>query len=225
MSEAHVLVVDDDPRLCALLERYLTRQGYAVTTAPDALAARARLRGMHFDLIVLDVMLPDTDGVALTAELRRSSDVPVLLLTALGEAGDRIKGLEAGADDYLTKPFEPRELVLRVEGILRRARLAAPPAQVVFGRFAFDLERAELVEDGRPVHLTTGEAALLACLARQPNRPLTRQELAECGRVVGSDRAVDVQMTRLRRKLEDDPRQPRHLLTMRGEGYVLRTDG
>ncbi|MCB1883489.1 MAG: response regulator [Geminicoccaceae bacterium] len=222
---AHVLVVDDDLRLRGLLERYLRGHGYAVSTAADAEEAKGLLRGLSYDLLVLDVMLPGRSGVELTREIRRTGDLPILLLTALGEAQDRIGGLEAGADDYLSKPFEPRELLLRIEGLLRRARPAPaePTERVAFGPFVFDLKSRELREGGRVVHLTGGEALMLACLARRPGQAMSRAELAEESRITGSDRAVDVQIVRLRRKIEDDPRQPRHLLTMRGEGYVLRT--
>jgi len=226
MSEAaHILVVDDDKRLRDLLERYLGRHGHMVSVAADAEAAQDRLKSLDFDLIVLDVMLPGQDGMALTAELREVSDVPILLLTARAEAADRIAGLEAGADDYLVKPFEPRELLLRITTILRRVR-AEPEEEaetlVRFGEFVFDLKAQELRCGGRTVHLTTSELALLRSLAREPGQPVSRAELGRESRVTGSDRAIDVQMARLRRKLEPDPRQPRYLLTMRGEGYVLR---
>jgi two-component system phosphate regulon response regulator OmpR len=218
----HILVVDDDARLRALLERYLRQNDYIVSSAGDAGEARALLARLTFDLIVLDVMLPDQDGVALTRSLRRGSDVPVLLLTARGEPADRIAGLESGADDYLVKPFEPRELLLRIATILRRTQSGPDEPVVRFGPFAFDLESDELTRDGEPLHLTTGEASLLRILAAQPGRSISRAELGARSRIQGSDRAVDVQMVRLRRKLEDDPRQPRWLLTIRGEGYVLR---
>jgi len=229
MSErAHLLVVDDDERLRALLQRYLTGQGHFVSTAADAGEARAKLQNLTFDLMVLDVMMPGEDGIALTADLRRAgSDLPVLLLTARGATEDRIGGLEAGADDYLAKPFEPRELLLRISTILRRERQPASRADVAakvsFGAFTFDPATRELWRDGKIVHLTTGEAALLGVLAGSPGQPFDRARLGELCRIGGSDRAVDVQMVRLRRKLESDPRQPRHLLTVRGEGYALRT--
>lgn len=220
----HILVVDDDARLRALLQRYLVQNGFLVSTAVDAAEARAQLARLAFDLVVLDVMLPDMDGIVLTQELRRETDLPILLLTARGEPEDRIRGLEVGADDYLVKPFEPRELLLRITTILRRVQPAGgEPELVRFGPFTFDPTTLELSRDGRPVHLTTGEATLLKVLALQPGRPIGRAELGARGRIPGSDRAVDVQIVRLRRKIEDDPRQPRWLLTIRGEGYVLRT--
>ncbi len=229
MSEqAHLLVVDDDERLLALLQRFLTRSGHLVSIAGDAEAARQKLAGLDFDLLVLDVMLPGQSGVELTAELRRTSDLPILLLTAKGEGRDRIAGLEAGADDYLVKPFEPRELLLRIATILRRARASASPQPAKpevlhFGEFTFDLGSLELTRaDGEIVHLTSGELALLRSLAERAGAPISRAELGELSNIKGNDRAVDVQMLRLRRKLGDDPRQPRHLLTVRGEGYALR---
>ena len=222
-TPAHILVVDDDARLRDLLQRYLVNNGYLVTVAGDAEEAKDRLRSLAFDLVVLDVMLPGQDGVAFTGELRRDSDLPVLLLTARGEPEHRISGLEAGADDYLSKPFEPRELLLRIGTILRRAQASrSDDSTVRFGPFAFNRATGELKRDDQVVHLTSGEIALLQVLAAKPGRAVSRAELGEQGRVAGSDRAVDVQMARLRRKIEDDPRQPRYLLTARGSGYVLR---
>ena len=226
----HILVVDDDERLRGLLRRFLSENGYHVSVAADAEEARGALRNFAFDLMVLDVMMPGQDGVSFTGELREDNNLPILLLTARGETEDRISGLSAGADDYLVKPFDPRELLLRITTILRRA--GAPggdiePIQrsVRFGGFVFDIERQELRRDGEPVHLTTAELSLLSLLARQPGRAIDRRDLADQGRISGSDRAVDTQIARLRRKLEADPRRPRYLLTMRGAGYVLRTGG
>ena len=219
---AHILVVDDDPRLLQLLERYLRQNEFIVSSAADAQAARDQLARLTFDLIVLDVMLPDQDGIALTRSLRRESDVPILLLTARGEPEDRIAGLEGGADDYLVKPFEPRELLLRIATILRRTQVAGEAEIVRFGPFTFDPVKLELTRAGELIHLTTGEASLLKLLAAEPGRSISRAELGARSRIAGSDRAVDVQIVRLRRKIEDDPRQPRYLLTMRGEGYALR---
>jgi two-component system, OmpR family, phosphate regulon response regulator OmpR len=226
---AHLLVVDDDERLLALLQQFLTKSGHLVSVAADAAAAKQKLGGLDFDLLVLDVMLPGQSGVELTAELRRTSDLPILLLTAKGESRDRIAGLEAGADDYLVKPFEPRELLLRIATILRRTRAPASPAParvevMHFGAFSFNLHSLELTRgEGDVVHLTSGELALLRTLAERAGAPISRAELGELSNIKGNDRAVDVQVLRLRRKLEDDPRQPRHLLTVRGEGYALRT--
>lgn len=229
-GDLHILVVDDDVRLRELLRRFLVENGYHVSVAADALEARAALRNFAFDLMVLDVMMPGQDGVSFTGELRQSSDLPVLLLTARGETEDRIAGLAAGADDYLVKPFDPRELLLRVATILRRTSsldVADEPAQptVRFGSFTFDIERQKLSNGGEPVHLTTAELSLLSILARQPGCPVDRRDLSQQSRISGSDRAVDTQIARLRRKLEDDPRRPQYLLTMRGAGYVLRLGG
>ena len=220
----HVLVVDDDLRLRELLVRYLASNGYRVTAAADAADAKARLAGLEFDLLVVDVMMPGQSGTDFVAELRRSSQVPVLMLTAMSEAADRIKGLETGADDYLPKPFEPRELLLRLNAIMRRAAAPATTARSVkFGDFTFEIARADLAQNGRPVTLTSGEAALLKVLARNPGASISRAALAE-QTGGGEGRAVDVQITRLRRKIERDPKNPRHLQTIWGEGYVLWTD-
>jgi two-component system phosphate regulon response regulator OmpR len=219
----HILVVDDDNRLRRLLQRYLTEHGYHVTTAADADEAKASLRNFAFDLVVLDVMLPGQSGISLTSELRNEADLPILLLTALGGTDDRVDGLSAGADDYLVKPFDPRELLLRIATILRRAAPPPPPrGPLRFGPFTFDPEAAVLWRGEERVHLTEAELSLLAVLAEQPGMPVTRRELGQRSRVTGSDRAVDTQIARLRRKLEPDPRRPRNLLTKRGEGYVLK---
>lgn len=219
----HILVVDDDARLRQLLHRYLVQSGYFATTAADAAEAKARAKSIAFDLIVLDIMMPGQDGLELTEELRGESEVPILLLTARGAPEDRIRGLEAGADDYLAKPFEPRELLLRIATILRRVQSARTDDVIRFGPFTFNRRTAELRRnDDDVIHLTTGEISLLQALAVKPGRSVSRAELGDKGVVAGSDRAVDVQMARLRRKIEDDPRQPRYILTMRGSGYVLR---
>ena len=229
--DLHILVVDDDGRLRELLRRFLTDNGYHVSVAADAKEARAALRNFAFDLMVLDVMMPGQDGISFTGELRETIDLPVLLLTARGETEDRISGLAAGADDYLVKPFDPRELLLRIATILRRSSAVGQkveePARrsAHFGGFIFDIERQQLKKDGEPVHLTTAELSLLSILARQPGDPVDRRELSERSRISGSDRAVDTQIARLRRKIEIDPRRPQFLLTMRGAGYVLRTGG
>jgi two-component system phosphate regulon response regulator OmpR len=219
----HILVVDDDNRLRRLLQRYLTEHGYHVTTAADANEAKAALKNFAFDMMVLDVMLPGQNGISLTGELRHPFDLPILLLTALGESDDRVNGLSAGADDYLVKPFDPRELLLRIATILRRA---APPSPsrgpLRFGPFTFDPEKAILWRGDQRVHLTDAELSLLQVLAEQPGQPVSRQDLGRRSRVSGSDRAIDTQIARLRRKLEPDSRRPHHLLTKRGEGYVLK---
>ncbi len=222
----HILVVDDDTRLRELLQKYLMEQGFRVSTARDAGNARAKLASLEFDLLVLDIMMPGESGLELTEALRQDRATPILLLTAMGETEDRIRGLEIGADDYMSKPFEPRELVLRIDAILRRARQAPTTAQpaISFGEFRFDLEREELIQGETFVHLTTNEVSLLKTLALRPGVPMSREALTLESRVTGGARTIDVQMTRLRRKIEEDPRYPRYLQTVRGEGYVLMAD-
>ncbi len=224
-AEPHLLVVDDDARLRELLRRYLTEQGFRVTVAGDAAEARARIASIAFDLLVLDVMMPGENGLDFTKSLRQSSRIPILLLTAMAEPEDRINGLERGADDYLAKPFEPRELVLRVRNILQRvpAPLVAA-AEFRFGACRLDLARGELYRGGDAVHLTAAETALLMALARRAGEPVSREALSEEAQFSGNVRTVDVQMTRLRRKIERDPKFPRYLQTVRGTGYVLKPD-
>jgi two-component system phosphate regulon response regulator OmpR len=225
-EQPHILVVDDDARLRQLLSRYLSENGYLVSTAEDAEEARRQLESMAFDLIVLDVMMPGENGIDLTRRLRAGNDVPILLLTAMGDTKDRIEGLDAGADDYVGKPFEPRELLLRIASVLRRSSREAPfePRRVRFGRFSFDLGRQELSEEGAVVHLTTAEAGLLLILARHAGETLSREAMAEQTGNEGNLRTIDVQITRLRKKIEDDPRLPRHIQTVRSRGYVLWAD-
>jgi len=231
----HILVVDDDQRLRDLLGKYLSENGFSVSVAENAADARARIRSLEFDLIVLDLMMPGESGLDFAADLRRSRTIPILMLTAMGEPEDRINGLESGADDYLVKPFEPRELLLRINNILRRAAsgdggdTGAVPEQVNLGVYLFDRVRGELSEGGNPVRLTEQEAALLSTLAAAPGTVFSRDELIErtgaaTGGGDGGGRAVDVQVTRLRRKIERNPKLPRYLQTVRGRGYVLRPD-
>ncbi|MFI5000537.1 MAG: response regulator [Reyranellales bacterium] len=225
-DKPHVLVVDDDTRLRDLLKSFLSRNGFRVTAASHAAEARQRLQSLDFDLIVLDVMMPGQTGLDFAAELRRNNDVPILMLTAMGEAKDRIAGLEKGVDDYLGKPFEPRELLLRIQSVLRRGRVAAeapaePERVVSFGPLQFDLELGELTQKGKRVPLTDAEIALLRAFAAHLGEVLSREALCKS---VGSDvneRAIDVQVTRLRRKIEPDPGFPRYLRTVRGQGYRL----
>jgi len=224
---SHILVVDDDKRLRELLRRYLAERGFRVTVAADAAEAWARLESLAFDLIVLDVMMPGQSGFDFTEALRLKSQVPILMLTAMGEPEERIQGLERGADDYLAKPFEPRELVLRIQRILARIPAApalAPITNVRLGACAFDLKREELSRGGAPIKLTESEARLLRILASHAGQPLSRERLASESEVSGNTRAIDVQVTRLRRKIEPDPRTPRYLHTVRGKGYMLRPD-
>jgi two-component system phosphate regulon response regulator OmpR len=224
-AQPHLLVIDDDQRLRDLLRRYLAGEGFRVTLAADAEEARAKMDSMVFDLLVLDIMLPGVSGLDMTQSLRESDGVPILLLSAKGEPDDRIAGLAAGADDYLAKPFEPRELVLRINAILRRAQrsIDKPGGAVAFGTFSFDLAREELTSAGAFIYLTEAETLLLAELARNAGTAVSREVLAQ-NSTDGNVRSVDVQMTRLRRKIEDDPRFPRYLQTVRGTGYVLLPD-
>ncbi|GAB4532877.1 MAG: response regulator [Parvularculaceae bacterium] len=223
-KETHLLVVDDDDRIRGLLRNFLAENGYRVSAAADARTAREMMRALQFDLIVLDVMMPGEDGIRLTRDLRARSRVPILLLSARGLPEDKIEGLESGADDYLAKPFEPRELLLRVAALLRRA--APPPMQrgeITFGDCRFNIDRGELFRNGDLIRLTTGEQMLLKALAATPGEPVSRLELAQFT-TAAMERSVDVQVTRLRRKIEDDPRAPIFLQTVRGVGYVLMPD-
>jgi two-component system phosphate regulon response regulator OmpR len=235
-DQPHILVVDDDRRIRDLTARFLSEQGFNVVTANDAADARDKMKSLAFDLLVLDIMMPGENGLELTQSLRAESEVPILLLTARSETEDRIAGLETGADDYLTKPFEPKELVLRIQSILKRARTgprAAPQRRVIkFGEFMFELDRRRLFRGEEPVYLTEAETDLLAELCNRAGEVVSRDELtssasedeeAAAPESAGS-RQVDVQVTRLRRKIEADPRFPRYLQTVRGRGYLLQPD-
>jgi two-component system phosphate regulon response regulator OmpR len=223
----HVLVVDDDRRLRDLLRNYLAQNGFTVATAGDAGEARRLLATLQFDIAVLDIMMPGESGLDLTRHVTDSYRLPVLLLTARGEAEDRIAGFEKGADDYLVKPFEPRELILRIASILRRSGRAGRPAEqspsVAINGHLFDADRGVLSAADSTIRLTASETALLRVFAAAPGTTIARAELSR--RIgVPNERSVDVQITRLRRKIEPDPRNPRHLQTVWGEGYVLWTD-
>ena len=230
----HLLIVDDDERIRGLLQKFLIRNGFLVTAARDAAHARRLLAGLEFNLIVLDVMMPGEDGLSLTRDLRTRMATPILLLTARGETRERIEGLEAGADDYLAKPFEPKELLLRINAILRRVpeTVTAGPKYLSLGPLRYEIERGELWQGDQPVRLTATEAALMRIFATRPGAVIGRADLIdELGRDRTAsteeglgDRAVDVQITRLRRKIEPDPREPRYLQTVRGLGYMLAPD-
>lgn len=229
--DPHVLIVDDDERIRSLLQKFLMRNGFLVTAARDAAHARRILAGLDFDMVVCDVMMPGEDGVSLTQSLRETMDTPILLLTAKGDTADRIKGLEAGADDYLPKPFEPKELLLRMNAILRRVPEPAPapstPKVLSLGPIRYDAERGEMRQGDDVIRLTATESQLMRIFAGQVGEPMSRSRLVEeLGRDRGQaqERAVDVQITRLRRKIEADPKQPRYLQTVRGAGYMLTTD-
>lgn len=222
---AHLLVVDDDARIRALLQKFLSGKGYRVTVAADAAEARLKLDALAFDLLVLDVMMPGENGLDLARAVRARSAVPILMLTARSDAEDRITGLETGADDYLAKPFDPRELLLRVGGILRRAgaNAATSAPEVRFGAFAFHRGRGELKRGEEVIRLTERERDLLAALAERPGHTVPRSAVAGDDAAPG-DRAVDVVVTRLRRKIESDPANPILLQTVRGVGYRLLVD-
>ena len=229
--DPHLLVVDDDERIRSLLKKFLMRNGFLVSTARDAAHARRVLAGLEFDLIVLDVMMPGEDGMALTRALRETLQTPILLLTAKGETDNRIEGLEAGADDYLPKPFEPKELLLRINAILRRmpdtTAADTAPKVLSLGVIRYDMERGEMWQGDDLVRLTATEVQLMKIFAAQPGVALSRAKLVEeLGRDRGQaqERAVDVQITRLRRKIESDPKQPQYLQTVRGAGYMLAPD-
>lgn len=221
----HILIIDDDARIGELLKRYLGDNGYRVTVSRSAAEARNAASGLTFDLMVLDVMMPGESGFEFLAYLRRTSAIPVIMLTARGDADDRIAGLEGGANDYLAKPFEPRELLLRIGNIVRNAQASRGPNTdaVDFGAFRFNLGRRELTRDGDVIRLTEREREIMALLAARPNATVSRLDLLgnEPGK---TDRAIDVQMTRLRRKIEDTPAAPSHLQTVRGVGYRLVSD-
>ncbi|HWH38369.1 MAG TPA: two-component system response regulator OmpR [Usitatibacter sp.] len=231
-----ILVVDDDLRLRDLLKRYLGEQGFAVDTVPDTAAMDRQMQRVRYDLMVLDLMLPREDGLAACRRLRAADEnVPIIMLTAKGDDVDRIVGLEVGADDYLAKPFNPRELVARIHAVLRRqgARVTpgAPteePAQVAFGPYALDLSTRQLTRAGEPIALTTGEFSLLKALALHPRQPMSRDKLMELARgreLESTDRSIDVQVSRLRKLLAEDPQNPRYIQTVWGFGYVFVPDG
>jgi two-component system phosphate regulon response regulator OmpR len=221
----HVLVVDDDQKIRDLLARYLFENGFRVSTASDAPTARAAMRGLAFDLILLDVMMPGESGLSLAQDLKSTTRVPVCLLTARAETENRIEGLEIGVDDYVTKPFEPRELLLRLRNILRRGQPGQQAAadEVRMGPYTFIISRGELKRDDETIKLTERERDLLRQFAQRRGTPIPRHELSNDDST-GSERAIDVQINRLRRKIEGDPSNPIYLQTVRGKGYILYTD-
>ena len=230
-ADAHILIVDDDERIRGLLQKFLIRHGFWVSVARDAAHADRVLSGLEFDMIILDVMMPGEDGLSFCKRLRESITTPILLLTAKGETDERIAGLEAGADDYLPKPFEPKELLLRINSILRRVppteTKATQPKMLTLGPIRYDVEKGTMWRGDDPVRLTATEAQLMRIFAARPGEAQSRQSLvADLGRDGGQaqERAVDVQITRLRRKIESDPKQPRYLQTVRGAGYMLAPD-
>ncbi len=229
--DLHLLIVDDDQRIRELLQKYLMRNGFMVSIARDAAQAKRLLKGLAFDLIVLDIMMPEQDGLSLTRELRETIDTPILLLTARNEVEDRISGLEAGADDYLPKPFEPKELLLRIHAILRRTPdVATPedtPKMLSLGATRYDVQKGELWDGDTQIRLTSTESELMRIFSKNIGQALSRMDLVtQMGREDGNsqDRAIDVQITRLRKKIETNPKEPRYLQTVRGSGYMLACD-
>lgn len=222
---AHLLIVDDDARIRGLLKRYLGERGFRVTTAEDAAAARRKMAGIKFDLLILDVMMPGESGIELTRFLSDEKSTPVILLTARSEANSRIEGLEAGADDYLAKPFDPRELVLRINNILRRSAALGGPKidQIIFGPYNFSVTKRELRKGAEIIHLTDREQEMMVLFAERGGETIPRHELVEADAEVG-ERTIDVQINRLRRKIEEDPSNPVYLQTVRGIGYRLTSD-
>ncbi|MGQ0456889.1 MAG: response regulator [Hyphomicrobium sp.] len=220
----HILVVDDDQKIRALLGRFLASNGFRVTEAADAAAARSYMRGLAFDLVLLDVMMPGECGLTLARDLKATRPVPICMLTALADAEDRISGLEAGVDDYVPKPFEPRELLLRIKNILRRGQApGAPRDEIRMGPCVFHITRGELKRDDEAIKLTERERDLMRLFAQRIGMPVPRHELSSDDST-GSERAIDVQINRLRRKIEADPANPVYLQTARGKGYILYTD-
>ena len=217
----HILVIDDDTRLRTLLGRFLDENGFQVSLAKDTGEAKKMMQELIFDLLIVDVMLPNENGVDFTADLRKSSKIPVIMLTARGEFDDRIKGLEAGADDYLQKPFEPKELLLRINNILKRISVTQDPENICrFGEFTFNLAESRLKKGEEFIHVTDSEAKILNILCKEKGNSVSREKLsALCGGI--DDRSIDVQITRLRKKIEQNPKQPHYLQTVRNHGYVI----
>jgi two-component system phosphate regulon response regulator OmpR len=223
-----ILVIDDDKKLRELLQRYLTEQGFAVDACADPIEARAILASVEYDLLIVDVMMPNESGLDFTLKFKQTNDTPILMLTALGEVDHRIKGLEVGADDYLPKPFEPRELFLRAKKLIdksQKSKLFATKQKsqiVTFGEFKFSLENHKLFKNSKEISLSSKESDLLKVLAQNVNQPVSRYDLSDTFNGI-SERSIDVQVTRLRRKIEDDPAEPKHIHTVWGKGYVLRS--
>jgi two-component system phosphate regulon response regulator OmpR len=223
-NAAHILVVDDDQRIRDALAQYLFQNGFRVTTAADAATARATMAGLVFDVVILDVMLPGENGIDLARDLKGTSNIPICMVTARAEPEERIQGLEIGVDDYIAKPFEPRELLLRLQNILKRRQgPSGPRDEVTMGDFVFHVGRGELRRGEESIKLTERERELLRQFAQRPGMPVARHELA-ADDSTGTERAIDVQINRLRRKIETDPANPVYLQTVRGKGYILYTD-
>jgi two-component system phosphate regulon response regulator OmpR len=223
-NAAHILVVDDDQRIRDALAQYLFQNGFRVTTAADAATARSTMAGLVFDVVILDVMMPGENGIELARDLKSTSNIPICMVTARAEPENRVQGLEVGVDDYIAKPFEPRELLLRIQNILRRRQgPSGPRDEITMGDFVFHVGRGELKRGEESIKLTERERDLLRHFAQRPGTPVARHELA-ADDSTGTERAVDVQINRLRRKIESDPAHPVYLQTVRGKGYILYTD-
>ena len=225
--KSHILVVDDDTRLRSLLQRYLRESDFFVSVAKDAVEAREMLKFYDFDLLIVDIMMPNETGLELLKSIRTESLVPVILLTAMGETSDRIGGLELGADDYMAKPFEPKELVLRINNIIKRSSNEKIISQdkLSLGTCVFDLSKKELIEqNGRIIHITPVEQSLLMILGQKLAQVFSREKLADMLGAGQNPRSIDVQIARLRRKVEGDSKNPRYLQTVRGKGYMLISD-
>jgi len=219
-----ILVVDDDTRLRSLLTKYLSENGFNVSNAKDAFDAEEKFMNGDFDLLVVDVMMPGKTGVEFVKDLREKSKVPVLMLTAMGEIDDRIAGLESGADDYLQKPFEPKELLLRINSILKRVKPKKDKNICIFGNYEFDMITKKLMKGKKFIYLTEAEVDILMAFCKNINRPLTREQISKmCGGEL-DERSVDVQITRMRKKIEENTKQPQFLKTQRGKGYILKND-
>jgi len=221
MTQNNILVIDDDTRLRNLLGRFLDENSFKVSLAKDTIEARQLMQEFDFDLLIVDVMMPGENGVEFTNSIRQNSRVPIIMLTARGEFDDRIKGLEAGADDYLQKPFEPKELLLRIRNILKRInKITDSPNLCRFGDFSFNLIESRLKKDDEFIHITDSEAKILGILCKEKGQAVSREKLSSlCGEV--DDRSIDVQITRIRKKIEINPKQPHYLQTVRNFGYVL----
>ena len=225
-NKYHILIVDDDDRIRNLLKDYLSENNYIVSTAENADQAKERLQYIRFDIIILDVMMPGQNGYELTKDIKKQIKIPIILLTAKGEVENRIKGLELGADDYIGKPFEPKELLLRIKNILKRnsyINKVKPNSNLEFGPFFFNLDSLNLYKNGLSIHLTTSEQNLLKCFAKMPNKALSRDDLNKLLGGNMEDRSIDVAITRIRKKIEKDQRFPTYLQTIRGFGWKLNT--
>lgn len=227
IEKSHILVVDDDTRLRSLLQRYLRDNDFYVSVAKDASEARNRIKYYNFDMLIVDIMMPNETGLEFLKCLRKESSVPVIMLTAMGETDDRINGLELGADDYIPKPFEPKELVLRIKNIIKRKPSDKQKSldKLKLGNYVFDMAKKELLDIyGKIVHITPVEQALMVILGHKSAQVFTREKLAEILGSGQSPRSIDVQIARLRRKIEVDSKNPRYLQTVRGKGYMLLTE-